>query len=503
LNILKKAKRVLRLPDVAAAEPLRRSSIYILTWIIAEIGLIAFLVFYSFFADSYKVAPMIGLALALVLSFIFYKRGSLDIAVNVLVWSFLAGLFGLAVVNDGLRDTALDTMPALLVVSALLLRKRPFMIMSLLYLLSLFALGLLQVNRILVYPPAYSIDPTDLFDILGIDGATIVLVTMLSTLLRKSLARVKDGAELLSESELRYRDLFDNAGMAIFQSGLKGEVLAVNPEFARMFGFDSPEEVRAEFGDASNFFVDPNRRSEIIRIKKEHPDLSVFENLYRRKDGSSFLGRLNVRMIRNQVGGPQFIQGFIEDITESRRVESALLESQALTYAIVNSTPDWIWSVDIENFALMMFNEGMRDYFLERRGISVRTGMHPEELFPSEDYILLWRGYYERALREGPYTAEYPVFAGTNILQLTFNLLKRDGRTYGISVFGRGGRQAFAGGEGDAAARAVSPHEEQHEHDHRHAEPAGALGRRPAPDGGLHRRAESNTLHVAGAREAL
>jgi two-component sensor histidine kinase len=85
----------------------------------------------------------------------------------------------------------------------------------------------------------------------------------------------------------------------------------------------------------------------------------------------------------------------------------------------------------------MMFNESMRDYFRDRRGISVRIGLRPEELFPSEDYILLWRGYYERARREGPYTTEYPVFAGTNILQLTFHLLKRDGRTYGISVFGR------------------------------------------------------------------
>ncbi len=125
------------------------------------------------------------------------------------------------------------------------------------------------------------------------------------------------------------------------------------------------------------------------------------------------------------------------DITERKRSESALIESQALTNAIVDSTSDLIWSVDPESHGLQTFNHGLRDYFLKGRGIRIEVGMRPEELFPPGEYVKKWHDFYQKALGTGTYIEEYGTFSGTITLQLTFNLLERDGKVFGISVFGK------------------------------------------------------------------
>jgi two-component system, cell cycle sensor histidine kinase and response regulator CckA len=126
----------------------------------------------------------------------------------------------------------------------------------------------------------------------------------------------------LRESEKRYRDLFENATLAIFQSTFDNQAITINPMFARMFGYESPEEFLASVKNvATDVFADPRRRSEIIRLKTENPALNTFENLYRRKDGSTFWGRLNVRATKDLEGNILYYEGFIEDINERKQAE--------------------------------------------------------------------------------------------------------------------------------------------------------------------------------------
>ena len=122
---------------------------------------------------------------------------------------------------------------------------------------------------------------------------------------------------------------------------------------------------------------------------------------------------------------------------DSLRADEALDEARATLSAIIESTADLIWAVEPEHFGMLMFNHGLRDYFLRDRGMTVALGHRPEDLFLSEEFVRLWREYYGRALRDGPYTTEYAVYAGTRTLELSFNLMSQNGRVFGISVFGR------------------------------------------------------------------
>jgi PAS domain S-box-containing protein len=128
--------------------------------------------------------------------------------------------------------------------------------------------------------------------------------------------------EALRETERRYRDLFENANMAIFKSTVEGKAVTVNPAFARIFGYASPEEFMALVKNVvSDLFADPGRRAEILRMQIENPRLNSFESLYRRKDGSTFWGRLNVRSIRDRDDQVISYEGFIEDITKQKAAE--------------------------------------------------------------------------------------------------------------------------------------------------------------------------------------
>ena len=152
----------------------------------------------------------------------------------------------------------------------------------------------------------------------------------------------------LRASERRYRDLFENAPLAIFQSSPEGKALAVNSQFLRLFGFASPEEIYALADIATVLFADPQRRSEIIRLRKENPELNEFESRYRRQDGSTFLGRLKVRTITDSMGRAVAFEGFIEDITARKQAETALAAARAHYQSLLQTASDGLHVLNLE-----------------------------------------------------------------------------------------------------------------------------------------------------------
>jgi signal transduction histidine kinase/DNA-binding response OmpR family regulator len=159
--------------------------------------------------------------------------------------------------------------------------------------------------------------------------------------------------------------------------------------------------------------------------------------------GKETIGLLQINDHRRNQFTPELI-GFLEGLGASigiaigrKRSAEALVESQKTLDAIIESTSDLVWAVDPERFGLLTFNRGLRDYFFDKRGITIQLGHRPEDLFPAGDFVQRWREMYTQTLGEGPHTAEYTTCAGNGTLRLSFNLMTRDGRVFGISAFGR------------------------------------------------------------------
>lgn len=142
------------------------------------------------------------------------------------------------------------------------------------------------------------------------------------------------------KSELKkYRDLFENAPIGIVQSTVDGRLLNANPAIVRMLGYDSTDDyVSSVTNIAKDLYVDPDRRRQLIDLTLKQNHLLNFENRFRCKDGRVITCNLHVRAARNADGSVNYLESFIEDITEQKKTAEALGENEALYRSIFENT---------------------------------------------------------------------------------------------------------------------------------------------------------------------
>jgi PAS domain S-box-containing protein len=128
-------------------------------------------------------------------------------------------------------------------------------------------------------------------------------------------------------AEEKYRGIFENAVEGIFQTTVEGRFVTANPALARMFGYDSPEDLLESVSNvAEDLYVEPERREEFNRLVRRDGFVSGFEVQIRRKDGGTMWASATARAIRNEAGELVGFEGTVEDITERKQAERALRE---------------------------------------------------------------------------------------------------------------------------------------------------------------------------------
>jgi PAS domain S-box-containing protein len=132
----------------------------------------------------------------------------------------------------------------------------------------------------------------------------------------------KHAEEALRKAEQKYRAIFENAIEGIFQTTPEGKYLGVNPALARMYGYDSPEELMASVTDIGQVvYVDPERRNQFKSLIEAQGFVELFEYEVYRKDRSKIWLCENARVVRDATGTILYYEGTVEDITHRKRVE--------------------------------------------------------------------------------------------------------------------------------------------------------------------------------------
>jgi PAS domain S-box-containing protein len=144
----------------------------------------------------------------------------------------------------------------------------------------------------------------------------------------------------MEESERKFRSIFENAPIGIFRATPDGRFVECNTAFINMLGYDNFEEIiESEWTIAKQFFIDETSMLSQIAITLENKKLSIFENVYKRKDGSIFSGILRIKPVFDETNDLIFIEGLVEDITIRKLSEEKIKKlNQDLEYQVNERT---------------------------------------------------------------------------------------------------------------------------------------------------------------------
>ena len=140
--------------------------------------------------------------------------------------------------------------------------------------------------------------------------------------LREDIEQQERVQRRLTESEARFRSLTDNLPIGVFRISPEKRIRFANPAMARMFGFDSPDEM--EGSSPGDFYANPKDRRPALALYEGRIRLGPMEIPYRRKDGSVFHASLQAVRFEDPDGRLLSVDGTLEDITARKEAESAV-----------------------------------------------------------------------------------------------------------------------------------------------------------------------------------
>ncbi len=194
---------------------------------------------------------------------------------------------------------------------------------------------------------------------------------------------VRERTAELRTAEQKFRDIFENAAEGIFQTTPSGAYLSANPALARIYGYASPEELKADLRDLrACLYVDPARHDDFVRAIECEGVVTGFESRVHRRDGREIWIRENARAVRDEAGSILYYEGNVEDITTYRLAQESLAASEARFRALADSAPVMIWMTD-ETGGCSWLNQNWLDYAgkeaADHLGDGWAEAIHPDD----------------------------------------------------------------------------------------------------------------------------
>jgi PAS domain S-box-containing protein len=151
----------------------------------------------------------------------------------------------------------------------------------------------------------------------------------------------------LKKSEEEYRKIYENSVVGFFRSTPEGRFTKVNTAFARMLGYDSPEDLISSISDiASQYYMNQSDRAQYQALLKKTGTIENYEFKARCKDGAPIWVSNSTRAYFNAKGAPIQYEGIVIDITERKQVELERNRLLSQLQTTLDSTADGILTVD-------------------------------------------------------------------------------------------------------------------------------------------------------------
>jgi PAS domain S-box-containing protein len=155
----------------------------------------------------------------------------------------------------------------------------------------------------------------------------------------------KRAEEALQESEKQFRELVENANDIIYTHDLEGNFTSVNPAVTRIYGYTTEEALQLNIAQIVDPEYLPLARQKIREKLEDVPRTGPYELLTYSKEGEPIWVEVSTRLLERE-GQPIGVLGIARDITERKRAEEALRESEERYRSVVENSHAGILIVD-------------------------------------------------------------------------------------------------------------------------------------------------------------
>jgi PAS domain S-box-containing protein len=213
-------------------------------------------------------------------------------------------------------------------------------------------------------------------DLIELNGEKCLLATF------ENITERKKAEETIRESEEKFRRLFETSRDFLYITNLDGEIIDVNKAASTLSGYSADELKKINIQE---LYLNPNDRGLMVKEISERGFVENLEVKGKKKDGTVVDALVNSTVIKDDNGNLVGFQGSIKDITERRRAEEQLRQSEeALRKAQqVAHVGSWAWHIQ-EN-RLEWSDEMYRIFGIEKESFTgdmadviVRT-IHPDD----------------------------------------------------------------------------------------------------------------------------
>jgi diguanylate cyclase (GGDEF)-like protein/PAS domain S-box-containing protein len=207
--------------------------------------------------------------------------------------------------------------------------------------------------------------------------------------------------EAVKESEERFRASFKNAAVGMGLTDLSGRFMETNQALSDITGYSEEELKNLTFSDITHPDDRTGNMALYQEVKLGKRDGFVMQKRYVKKDGAIVWITLSVGVIRDRQGNITNTIGLIEDITERRRAEEALHESQRALSTLLSNLPGMVyrcrndkdWTVEFASEGCL----GLTGY--QPSDLTGRKVSYGQDLIHSDDQEAVWNDV-QAALRE-------------------------------------------------------------------------------------------------------
>lgn len=346
---LRKAFKVLTTaPEYQDEETKRVSDMLHAVTVLLLCGMTALLIQLLWIGQYGRVSPVLLGLTVLAASAYINRQGLLKLSANVTIWGSTAFLLYMSLTYDGIRDNAILGIPGILVAAGLVLDRRPFYVFAVIAIAAVLGIGYFEIVGLIHNTYSHLVRYGDLIDIVVILSTTAIAIRLLSDSLIKNFARATLGereirrqAGQLSETELRYRTLFESANDAIFII-IGDKFVECNSMAVTMFGCTSASDIVGQHPWNFSPALQPDGRKSEDRAKEIIAAAMSgvpqrFQWKHYRCNRTEFDAEVSLNCL--QCGSEVLVQAMVTDITVRKRAESSLKESQERFQKIFHVSP--------------------------------------------------------------------------------------------------------------------------------------------------------------------